>query len=473
MLDRSDLHAYQTDQAIPHIQTHERCALWCAVGGGKTVFTLTALDDLSMVETDVWPCLVVTTKRVARSVWPQEPGEWAHLSHLTVSAVVGTDDERRAALRRKAHIYTINSENVAWLVDVISADWPFRTVVADESTRLKSVRVEQGSKNAGALRDVALTKAKRTGGSLVRGLSPGVRRFIELTGTPAPNGLKDLWGQTYFLDAGQRLGTSYTAFEQRWFRKGYDGYSLEPMPHAEAEIHAKLRDICLTVDVPPAPDPICNDIYVDLPPAVRRIYDDMEKKMYADIEEMGVEAFSAASKTSKCEQIANGAIYVDDEKNWKKLHDAKIEVLEDIIEESAGAPVLVGYQFRHDLYCLQRAFPKAVVMDDDPKTIERWNGGEIGILLAHPQSAGHGLNMARGGNILARFGFDWNLEFYDQIIGRIGPRRQMQAGFDRPVFDHRILARRTVDELKRDRVTSKRSVQAILMEAMKRRKGKA
>lgn len=472
MLDRSALHAYQTDQAIPHIQAHDRCAVWLAVGGGKSVVTLTALDELSLVEDDIWPALVIGTKRIARSVWPQEPAEWGHLQHLTVSAAVGTEDERRAALRRKAHIYTINFENLVWLCDLLGDDWPFRTVVADESTKLKSVRVEQGSKNAGALRDAVLTGSKITRGAKIRQLATGkVRRMINLTGTPAPNGLKDLWGQTYLLDAGERLGTSYTAFEQRWFRKGYDGYSLEPMPHAEKEIHAKLRDICLTVDVPPVDDAIVNDVYVDLPPVARRIYDEMEKKMYAEIEEVGVEAFSAASKSSKCEQIANGAVYYDDEKNWKKLHDAKLEALEDIVEESNGAPVLVGYQFKHDLACLRKTFPKGVPFDDGAETIDRWNRGEIPLLFGHPQSMGHGLNMAKGGNILARFGFDWNLENYDQIIGRIGPRRQKQAGLDRAVFDHRILARKTVDELKRDRVTSKRSTQDILLEACRRRKG--
>lgn len=464
MLERSDLHNYQ-HTAIRHIQEHDRCAVWMAVGGGKSVTTLTALDDLSLVEDDVWPALVLGTKRIARSVWPQEPSEWGHLAHLTVSAVVGTEDERRAALRRKAHVYSINYENLSWIVDLLGADWPFKTVVADESTKLKSVRTEQGAKNAGALRSMIIGGKRGS-----RGLSDKVRRMINLTGTPAPNGLKDLWGQTYLLDAGARLGTSYDAFEQRWFRRGYDGYSLEPMPHAEREIHAKLKDICLTVDVPPVEDPVCNDIYVDLPPAARRIYDKMEKEMFALIEEIGVEAFTAATRSSKCEQIANGAVYYDDEKNWKKVHDAKLEALADVIEESNGAPVLVGYEFKHDLACLKQAFPKGVAFDDKTETLDRWNRGEIGMLFAHPQSAGHGLNMARGGNVLTRFGFDWNLENYDQIIGRIGPRRQKQAGLNRAVFDHRVLARDTVDELKRDRVTSKRSTQEILLEACRRRK---
>lgn len=466
MLDRSDLHAYQTDQAIPHIQNVERGATWCPVGGGKSVITLTALDELSLVEDDIWPALVLGTKRIAKSVWVQETSEWSHLQHLTGSIVVGTEDERRAALRRKAELYTCNYENLAWLIDTIGADWPFKTIVNDECVKLKSMRVEQGGKNSGALRDVLLTGNKR--GESKR-LHPQVRRVVNLTAKPAPNGLKDLWGQTYLLDAGERLGRTYDAFQNRWFHRGYDGFSIEPLAHAEREIQERLKDICLTVDVPPVADPICNDIYVDLPPAARRIYDEMEKKMYTEIEKTGVEAFNAASRTMACEQIAQGALYIDDDHNWKKVHDAKLEALEDIIEESNGAPILVGYQFRHDLYRLQKAFPKGVVLDDKTSTLDRWNAEQIGLMFAHPASAGHGLNMARGGNILVRFGFSWDLDHYDQIIGRIGPRRQAQGGFNRPVFDHRIMARRTVDELKRDRISSKRSVENILLEAMKRR----
>lgn len=455
MLDRSDLHDYQ-HTAIQHIQDNDRCALWLAVGGGKTVSTLTALDDVSMVEDDVWPALVLGTKRIAQSVWPGDVREWSHLQHLTTSAIVGTVDERKAALRRKAHLYSINYENVGWLVDLLGEDWPFKTVIADELPKLKSFRLRQGGKNAGALGKVAHKK---------------VRRFIGLTANPAANGLKDLWGQTWFIDEGRRLGHSYSAFEDRWFRKGYDGYSLEPMPHAEKEIHEKLYDICRTVEVPPAADPVVNNIYVDLPREAQRLYAQMEKEMYADIEVgIGVEAFNAASKTSKCEQIANAAVYYDDQKNWKKIHDAKIEVLEEIVTESSGAPVLAQYQFRHELECLLKAFPKARVLDDNPKTIESWNNGEIGHMFAHAAAAGHGINAARGGNILARVGFSWSLDEFDQILGRIGPRRQAQAGLNRAVFDHRILARNTIDEQKLERIISKRTVEQVLLDAMRKRK---
>jgi SNF2 family DNA or RNA helicase len=454
MLTRADLHDYQLNQGVPHIQNNERCALWMPVGAGKSVTTLTALDELSLVE-DVWPALVLGPLRVARSVWPNEPKDWEHLQHLTTSTITGTVEQRLAGLRKPAHIYSTNYESLEWLVETLGDDWPFKTVIADEFPKLKSFRIRQGSKRAGALGKVAHKK---------------VRRFIGLTGTPAPNGLKDLWGQLWFLDEGARLGRTYSAFEQRWFRKGYDGFSITPMPHAEAEIHEKIRDLCLTVDVPAADEPLWNNVYVDLPPKARLVYQQMEKEMFAQIEEHGVEAFSAATRTQKCEQIANGAIYYDDRGSWEKIHDAKIEALESIVEESGGAPILCGYQYQHDLERLRKAFPKGKVLDANPKTIEAWNKGEYEILFAHAQSAGHGLNLARGGNILVRAGFSWSWEEFEQILGRVGPRRQAQAGFDRPVFDHRILAKGTIDEDKLDRVMSKKSVEEVLLDAARRRK---
>lgn len=467
MLDRSDLHAYQSEQAIPHILEHERCAVWAPMGGGKGVITLTALDDLSLVENDVWPALVLGTKRIAKSVWPFEPGEWGHLQHLTVSPVVGTVDERRAALRRKAHIYSINYENLGWLIDTLGPDWPFKTVIADEATKLKSVRTEQGGKNSGALRDVVIDGKRGQ-----RMLSDRVRRFINLTGTPSPNGLKDLWGQTYFLDAGARLGTSFTAFEQRWFRKGYDGYSLEPMPHAEREIHGKLRDICLTVEGLKVDEPLFNNVMIDMPASARLQYAKMEKDMFFELEgSIGVEAFNAAAKTSKLLQLCAGAVIHDsDNAKWEEVHDAKLDALEDAIEEAAGAPVLVAYHFKADLARIRKRFPKAALLGDDHRIIEQWNDGKIPILLAHPASAGHGLNLARGGNILVFFSVDWNLETYMQIIERVGPMRQKQAGFNRPVHVHHILARNTIDEDVLERLRSKRTVQDVLLDAMRRRK---
>ena len=446
-------HDYQ-EEALAHLYKERRAALWMPMGGGKTVTTLTALEALSVVE-DTYPALVLAPLRVARSTWPDEVLKWPHLSHLRVSVITGTPKQRQAALDTPADIYTTNYDNLVWLRNALGDAWPFKTVIADEFTRLKSFRLRQGGSRARALGQVAHTH---------------VSRFIGLTGTPAPNGVKDLWGQIWFLDKGERLGKTFSAFEQRWFRKGYDGYSLVPYEHTQTEVENKLKDICLTVRGLPVDEPISTPIYVDLPPAARSTYIDMEQEMFAQIGEEGVEAANAAVRTQKCLQLANGAMYVDDEGNWEAVHDAKLEALDSIIEEANGAPVLVAYNFKHDLARLQKRYPKGRVLDAVPDTIRQWNAGQIGLLFAHPASAGHGLNLADGGNILAFYGVNWNLEEHMQIIERIGPMRQKQAGYDRPVFIYPILARDTVDDLVMDRLTSKKSVQEVLLEALKRRK---
>ncbi len=446
-------HDYQLE-AMEHLYKLRRAALWMPMGGGKTVTTLSTLVDLDMVE-QVFPALVLAPLRVARTTWPDEVAKWAHLHHLKVVPIIGSEAQRRAAAQLKADIYTMNYDNLVWLQNFFGDDWPFKTVIADEFTRLKSFRLRQGSKRAAALGKVAHSH---------------VDRFIGLTGTPASNGVKDLWGQTWFLDKGQRLGRTFSAFEQRWFRKGYDGYSLVPYEHTQEEVQEALKDICLTVQALDVEEPNTIPIYVDLPPKARRIYDDMEKEMYAEIEEIGVEAATAVVRTQKCLQLANGAIYTDDEGSWEEVHDAKLDALDSIIEEASGAPVLVAYNFKHDLQRLRARFRQGRVLDADPDTIRDWNAGRISLLFAHPASAGHGLNLADGGNILVFFGVNWNLEEHMQIIERIGPLRQKQAGYDRPVMVYPILATNTVDDDVMHRLSSKKTVQEVLLEALKRRK---
>jgi SNF2 family DNA or RNA helicase len=446
-------HDYQRE-VIDWITSQRRCAVWAPMGGGKSVSTLAALEALSVVE-DIYPVLVLAPLRVAKTTWPDEVKKWSFSQHLTVSVITGSAKQREAALRAEADIYAMNYDNLVWLREALGDDWSFKTVVADEFTRLKSFRLRQGGARAAALAKVAHSH---------------VERFIGLTGTPAPNGVKDLWGQTYFLDKGERLGKTFSAFEQRWFYKGYDGYSLQPYEHTQREIEDKLRDICLTVNGLPVDEPIVAHQWVDMPPKARVVYDDMETEMYAELEAEGVEAANAAVRTQKCLQIANGAIYLQDSREWEEVHKVKLEALESVIEEANGAPVLVAYNFKHDLERLLRHFKQARHLDADPQTIRDWNAGKIPILLAHPASAGHGLNLADGGNILTFFGVNWNLEEHMQIIERIGPMRQKQAGYDRPVMIYPILARDTVDEMVMERLSSKRSVQEILLEALKRRK---
>jgi SNF2 family DNA or RNA helicase len=446
---------------IDHILDKERCNAFVPMGLGKTISTLKALESLSLVDDS--PTLVLAPLRVAQSTWPDEVKKWA--VDLPVTAIVGSAEQRAQSLRSDSAIFTINYENVPWLVDWFKYNprpWPFKTIVADEVTKLKGFRTRQGTKRAKALAEVAHKK---------------VDRWIGLTGTPAPNGLKDLWGPMWFVDGGQRLGKSFSAFSDRWFRKSYDGFGMDPLEHAQREIEQSISDVCLSLDAKDyfnLSEPITNRITVELPYKARQQYRDMEKKMFLELEghlgPTAIEALNAASKTQKCLQLANGAIYTDESKNWTEVHDAKIAALDDIIEEAGGAPVLVAYHFKHDLHRLRAAFPRGRVLDSDPETIRSWNAGKIPVLFAHPASAGHGLNLQDGGNILVFFSVNWNLEEHQQIIERIGPVRQLQAGHDRPVFIHYILADDTVDFDVMDRLVTKASVQDILMKAMKRRR---
>jgi hypothetical protein len=348
---------------------NKRIAIWMPMGGGKSVSTLTALDNLSSVE-DIYPILILAPLRVAKTTWPDEIEKWSHLKDLRVSVICGTAAERTAALNADADIYTVNYDNIVWMIKTLGRKrWPFKTIVADEFTRLKGYRLRQGAQRARALSAVAFKS----------------ERFVGLTGTPSPNGLIDLWGQTWFLDKGARLGHSYGAFEDRWFKKGYNGYGVEPLPHAQKEIEGLLRDICLTVAGLPVDEPIKNIISVIMPPDARSAYDEMEGDMYTELEdETAVEVFTAASRSMKLLQFASGAVYIDDKQNWTETHRAKIEALESVIEEANGAPVLVAYHFKSDLARLQKAFPKARVLDANPKTIKDWNAGKISILFAHP-----------------------------------------------------------------------------------------
>jgi SNF2 family DNA or RNA helicase len=458
-------HDYQ--QAITrHILDTGRCNVWSGMGTGKTVATLTAIDALLNVLGVDTRVLVVAPLRVAKTTWPDEVRKWHHLRQLTIAPAIGTPIERRAAVHSKAQIVTINYDNLAWLIEEIGVDnWPFGIVIADESTKLKNFRLRgQGTKRAGALGRVAHTMTSR---------------FVNLTGTPAPNGLMDLWGQAWFVDAGVRLGRTFTAFKDRWFESGRPHpnahyVEVRPRDYAQKQIEKALGDVTITVnaadymDLPPL---ITNDIKVELPGELMAQYRELEKEMFLKIEEDEIEAANAAVLSMKCLQFANGALYTD-EKNtaWAELHDLTIDALADVIEEAAGMPVLVAYHFKSDLARLKKAFPQGRELDAKPKTQADWNAGKIPILFAHPASAGHGLNLQDGGNILAYFGLWWNLEEHMQILERIGPTRQKQSGHNRPVFVHRIMVKGTVSELVALRLDSKRSVQDILLEAMKEKK---
>lgn len=449
-----------------------RCNIFAGMGVGKGPATLDAIATLHLLG-EVQRVLVLGPKRVAQSTWRGEVEKFkATFGHLRVAVAVGTDAVRRAAIESGAEIVCINYEVIEWLVDNYGPTWPFDMIVADESTRLRSLRVSlQRSKTGKAfLTGQGGKRAK----ALVRvALSPHVKRFVNLTGTPAPNGLEGLWGQCFYLDRGHRLGSSFTAFSGRWFRAvpGSDGYSnIEPLPHADQQIRAAIKDITIAVEAKDhfkLPPLIENVIRVDLPPAARKMYRDMERDLFAWIEQHPIEAFSAGAKAQKLLQIASGAAYTDDEGNWATVHDEKLAALDSVIEEANGMPVLVAYHFKSDLARLRKAFPKARHLDAKPATIDEWNAGKIPILLAHPQSAGHGLSLQHGGNIICFFSSNWSLEADSQVIERLGPTRQAQSGYDRPVFLHRIVAAKTIEETVITRLKSKASVQDALMAAMK------
>lgn len=447
------------DQIIDHVLNNPRSAVWAGMGMGKTSSSLFVLGLLKILNGE--KALVIAPLRVARTTWIDEVAKWDDFNDINIVPIIGNKKQREAALRTDADVYTINYENLPWLVEHLGDDWCFSTVVADESTKLKGFRLRQGSKRAQALAKVA---------------HKHVKRFIQLTGTPSPNGLQDLWGQAWFLDGGQRLGKSFKAFTNRWFtpeQVGADAHAIvyRPRPNARREIEERLKDLCITLDARDwfgIDEPIVRNIYVDLPHQAQSIYDEMEQDLYTQINGTDVEAANAAVKSAKCLQIASGIIY-DEDMNWTQLHDEKIQALDEIVNESGGTPILVAYHFKADLERLLKAFPQGRVLDSDPQTLRDWNSGKIPLLFAHPASAGHGLNLQDGGNILVFFGHWWNLEEYQQIIERIGPTRQKQAGYDRPVFIYHILTRNTVDEVVMARRNTKRQVQDLLLEAMKRK----
>lgn len=447
-----------------------RANLFMQMGLGKTSVALTVFDILRSFG-EAKKMLVLGPVRVARTTWADEVQKWDHLRHLDVAVAAGESAaERRRMLSSDAPIHTINYDNAPWLVRELESAWPYDIVITDESVRVK---------NHAAVRFMGKTKRRveRDGKLITLPAEPGLKhvagrtkRWINLSGAPTPKGLHDLWSQQYLLDGGLRLGKNITAFRNRWFCEDRYGHNYEPLPHAMDEITAAMRDCTLTLksaDYLDLPELITTRVEVDLPDEVRAFYDELEREFIARLGETEVVAFNAAVLTGKLRQATSGAIYGTDGKAWTPLHDAKIEALESIVEEQAGAPLLVAYTFKHDLERLKKAFPQARHLDKDTRTIRDWNAGRIPILLAHPGSAGPGLNLQDGGNAIAFFSPDWDLDGHDQIIERIGPTRQLQSGHPRPVFVYYITARNTVDELVLERLVERREVQDIFLERTK------
>ena len=444
---------------IDHILSHARCMVWSGMGTGKTVSTLTALKAIREVYAP-GPALVIAPLRVAQSTWPDECAKWNHLKDTRVAVVCGTPAQRKKAMAREADVYCTNYEQLPWLVKEYGGAWPFKTIVCDEATRVKSFRTHSGGKQAKAL-------------SLVAFQSP---HFIELTGTPAANGLIDLWGQAWFIDKGEALGRTMSAYQQSFFypvRTGGEAYMVKWLPRAgsDEKIKAKLASRTVVVKAEDWFDiakPIVSDVTVKLPSAATERYSQMERDFYFAVDGAEFEAASALAAMGKCLQIAGGAIYdAGDSGRYLTVHEEKIGALRSIVEEASGAPILVAYQFKHEARRILDAFKNAKLLDKNPQTIRDWNAGKIPMLLAHPASCGHGLNLQDGGNILVFFGCGYNYEQYAQMCERIGPTRQMQAGHPRPVFIYRIVAEKTLDFAVLNALQDKKDVLDFILDMRK------
>lgn len=426
---------------------HRRCNVFAGMGTGKTPTLLATLNILFLFG-EAKRVLVLAPKRVAIGTWPTEVRKFENLRHLRIAAAIGTADQRLAAIKSGAQIVTINYDNIEWLIEAMGDEWNFDVVIADESTRLKGLRV--GTRVSTLGKEYLTGQGTRRARLIAKIAHTKVRRWINLTGSPAPNGLQDLWGQMWFVDGGQRLGRSFTAFEQRWFSYVHrdDRLVLQPLPFAKEQIEASIKDACITIeakdfmDLPPLVE---SEIFVDLPPKARAAYRKMEKEFFAWFEGHEFEAFNSGAKMQKCLQFASGAAYTDDKGNWLTIHDEKLDALRSVVEEANGMPILVAYQFVSDLKRILAAFPRAKFLDDKVATQDAFNAGHTPMLIAHPASAGHGLNLQDGSNILCDFSSGFNLELDEQIVERIGPARQASSGYNRSVYRRRIIARDTLE----------------------------
>jgi SNF2 family DNA or RNA helicase len=448
-LNASDLHGYQLS-AIDHIMDNNHCGLFLDMGLGKTTSTLTAINSLINEELEIDKVLVIAPKRVAESVWSAEIDKWAQLKNLTISKVIGSEKQRKAALRVKADIYTLGRDNTAWFASQYGGGLPQLQnwmLVIDESSSFK---------NHASLRFKALKM-----------IQPYFKRVVLLTGTPAPKGLIDLWAQIYLLDRGERLFKTITPFREVYFRKSYNGFSYDIMEESEDQIHNKIKDICISMkseDYLDLPERIDTFIEITLPPEIKKKYDLFERERVLEMIEGGDEitAMNAAALSTKLLQFAGGAIY-DEDRKVHEIHAAKLDAAEEFIEAANGKPVLIAYTYKHELARLLVKLKKykPVKMETD-QHIKDWNAGKIEVMLMHPASGGHGLNLQEGFSSALWFSLNWSLELYQQFNKRL--HRQ---GRKYPVNIGHLIALGTEDESVRLSLDGKRDLQDLLMEAVK------
>lgn len=438
--------------SINHIIDHKDSGLFLDMGMGKTVSTLTAVDDLIFMG-EVNKVLVIAPKRVAEDTWSTEVEKWDHLKHLRISKILGTPKQRIKAVEADADIYVTNRENVEWLVNIYFGSWKWDMCVIDELSSFKSSK---------AIRFRALRKVR-----------PYFKRIVGLTGTPAPNSLIDLWPQIYLLDGGKRLGRTITGYRQQYFTpgrsNGYVVYDYVLKDGADKAIQDKISDICIsmmTKDYLDLPGRIDNRIELNLPDPVKKQYKQFEKDLIMELGDEEITAANAAVLTNKLLQYANGAIY-DYDKNVINIHDEKLDRLLEIIGTANGKPVLVFYNFKHDFDKISKALTKLKIKHqtlEDSADIKKWNEGKIQVALLHPASAGHGLNLQYGGNIIVWYGLTWSLELYQQANARLHRQGQKQT----VVINH-LIAKGTVDEDVMKALSSKEINQNALLEAVKAR----
>lgn len=424
-------------------------ALLLDMGMGKTAATLMAIKSLLYDSFTVSNVLVIAPLRVAEATWTDECKEWDELKDLTVVPVIGPLKKRLEALATPADIHTINRENVSWLVDHYKTRWPFDMVVIDESSSFKS------------------NKSQRF--KALRRVRPLIHRIVELTGTPAPNGLMDLWSQAYLLDRGKRLGRTIGAYRRRWFTPGAGSghivYEWQPRKGAKEEIYQALSDICVSMkaeDYISLPPVLYNRVSVHLPESARKAYRELERNLILPLTDDDIVAQTAATLSNKLVQMAAGAVYTE-EGNTVEVHRAKLDALQEIIDNNAHKPVMVFYWFRHDLMRLRKAFPQAVLLKS-AGDIRNWNAGKIPLLLVHPASAGHGLNLQHGGSIIVWYSLSWSLELYQQANKRLH-----RSGQQHTVVIHHLIAEGTIDEDIMKALAAKKAGQDGMLEALKAR----
>ena len=445
MLNRDNLHEYQK-YSIEFIKKNPISAIFLDCGLGKTVITLTAIKDLILDSFEVKKILVICPLRVA-TVWNDELHNWSHLDGLKISTAIGSQSERLEALKQKADIYIINRENVEWLVNKSGSKFDFDMLVIDELSSFKSYQ---------AKRFKSLLKVR-----------PEVTRIVGLTGTPTSNGLMDLWAEYRILDLGKRLGRFITHYREQYFipdkRNANVVFSYKLISGAEEAIYKKISDVTISmkaVDYLDMPSKVINQVKVQLSDEEMSVYQEMKDDMVASLDDdFEIDAFNAAALSNKLLQMANGAVY-DENKEVHYIHDRKLDALEDLIEQANGKPVLIAYWFKHDALRIKKRFEVREIKTE--QDIIDWNLGLITVALIHPASAGHGLNLQKGGSTLIYFGLTWSLELYEQCNARLWRQGQKDT-----VVIHHIIAKDTIDEAVMRALKSKEKTQTALINAVK------